>query len=254
MARCFDSATSILTASELSSEKRQQVIYNEIRRNVQQLNTGNPVKQNGQKYNRNTQINTTCDISSGYVEVAASYEVLTDVQDGAALCYPAPVITSTPAPSCSNLCANTFEAGFQDTSGENSEAALVFDASANAALQKLETNANKDSFVATLTPGFYAAASAGASFDLGLGADRYRNATFLGSCDTTTYTNPLFVIQYSTNGTNWFSDGIEPDFFSLNATTLQFCFQRSNVPTRYVRPYFVTNVSFNQIQIILTKN
>ena len=254
MARCFDSAKSILSASELSSEKRQQAIYSEIHRNVQQFNTANPVKENGKTYNRTTQINSTCDISSGYVEVAASYEVLMDVHDGAALCYPALVPTEEPTTLCSNLCANTFESGFQDTGGENSEITLVFDASANAALQNLDTNANKDSFVATLTPGFYAATSAGASFDLGLGPNRYRNATFLGSCDTTTYTNPLFVFQYSTDNTNWFSDGIEPDFFASNATTLQFCFQRSNVPTRFVRPYFVTDVSFNEIQIILSKN
>jgi protease II len=52
--RCFDSVNkSILSASELSSEKRQQTIYTEIQKNVQQFNTANPVKNNGKKYNRN---------------------------------------------------------------------------------------------------------------------------------------------------------------------------------------------------------
>ena len=119
--RCFDSVNnSILSASELSSEKRQQTIYTEIQKNIQRFNTANPVKKNGKKYNRNTIVNSTCDISSGYVEVAKSYALLMDVKDGAATCYP--VVISTPIDSiqytlCSNLCGNTFAQGFQDTSG-----------------------------------------------------------------------------------------------------------------------------------------
>jgi hypothetical protein len=169
---------------------------------------------------------------------------------------------------CRNLCSNTFDQNFHDTGGESGEGQsvvingvaiideklTVFDASANALLQALETNANKDSFTSTLTAGFYAAGSAGQSFDMGVGVDRYRNATFLGSCDTTVYTNPLFVFQYNSNAASWFSDGIEPDFFPINATTLQFCFQRSNVPTRFIRPYFVTDCSLNEFQLVLTKN
>ena len=257
--RCFDSANkSILSASELSSEKRQQTIYTEIQKNVQRFNTANPVKKNGKEYNRNTVVNSTCDISSGYVEVAKSYEVLTDVKDGAATCYP--VVVSTPIDSiqttlCSNLCGNTFAQGFQDTGGDNSEAQRVFDASANAHLANLDTNANKDAFLGTVTAGFHAAGTAASqSFDMLTGPDRYRNATFLGQCDTTTYTNPLFVFQYSTDTTNWFSDGVEASYLQVNPTTLAFCFQRSNVPTRYVRPYFVTDTSLNTFQVILTKN
>ena len=258
--RCFDSVNkSILSASELSSEKRQQTIYTEIQKNVQRFNTANPVKNNGKEYNRNTIVNSTCDISSGYVEVAKSYALLMDVKGGAATCYP--VVVSTPIDSiqtnlCSNLCGNTFDSGFQDTGGDNSEVQRVFDASANAHLVNLDTNANKDAFIASLTAGFYAAGSAGSSVDLLTGVNRYRNATFLGSCDTTTYTNPQFVFQFSTSNTTntWFSDGVEPSYFTASATKLEFCFQRSNVPTRYVRPYFVTDTSLNAFQVILTKN
>ena len=209
--------------------------------------------------NRNTIVNSTCDISSGYVEVAKSYEVLADVKDGATTCYP--VVVSTPIDSiqtnlCSNLCGNTFDSGFQDTGGDNSEVQRVFDASANAHLVNLDTNANKDAFIASLTAGFYATGTAGSSVDLLTGVNRYRNATFLGSCDTTTYTNPQFVFQFSTSNTTntWFSDGVEPSYFTASATKLEFCFQRSNVPTRYVRPYFVTDTSLNAFQVILTKN
>jgi hypothetical protein len=270
--RCFDSYNASLSASDLSREKKQKTIYNEMRRNVQQFNTGNPVKNNGAKYNKNTIVNSTCDISSGYVEFAESYVILDNVSQGAALCIP-PTPIHTPLDKiqstlCSNLCSNTFDDGFQDTGTQGGDGQSVvisgvtvvnsnlsvYDAAANALLQKLETNANKNSFTSTLTAGFKAANTAGQSFDLGTGSDRYRNATFLGSCNTTIYTDPMFVFQYSSNNTTWFSDGVEPDFFQIDLNNSQFCFQRSNVPTRYVRPYFVNNISFNEFQIGLTKN
>jgi hypothetical protein len=267
--RCFDSYNASLSASDLSREKKQKTIFNEMLKNVQQFNTGDPVKNNGAKYNKSTKVNSSCDISGGHVEFAQSYVILDNVDKGAALCLPQPIpvetIQSTP---CSNLCSNTFDDGFQDIGGGSGDGQnvvisgvtivnsnlSVYDASANDLLKKLETNANKNSFTSILTAGFYAAGTAGQSYDLGTDSDRYRNATFLGSCDTTIYTTPLFVFQYSTNNTTWFSDGIEPAFFQINGTTLQFCFQRSNVPTRYVRPYFVNNTSFNNFQIGLTKN
>lgn len=270
--RCFDSYNASLSASDLSREKKQKTIFNELRKNVQQFNTGNPVKKDGAKYNKTTKVNSTCDISGGYVEFAESYVILDNVSKGAALCIPpTPIHTQVDTIQttlCSNLCSNTFGDGFQDTGGKSvdnqyvvisgvtivNSKLSVYDASANALLQKLETNANKNAFTSTLTAGFYAAGSSGQSYDMGIGSDRYRNATFLGSCDTTVYTTPLFVFQYSSNNTTWFSDGIEPDFFKINGTTSQFCFQRSNVPTRYVRPYIVNDISFNNFQIGLTKN
>ena len=91
--RCFDSYNESLSASDLSREKKQKTIYNEIRKNVQQFNTGNPVKKDGSKYNNNTSVNRTCDISSGYVETAKNYELLADVKNGAALVYPVQVST-----------------------------------------------------------------------------------------------------------------------------------------------------------------
>lgn len=273
--RCFDSYNAKLSASDLSREKKQKTIYNEIRQNVQQFNTGNPVKKDGNQYNKNTKVNSTCDISSGYVEFAESYVILENVNQGAVLCIPPIPPIHTPIDTiqttlCSNLCSNTFDTGFQDTgeSGEGQSVVIsgvtvvdsklsVFDASANAYLQALNTNANKNSFTDTLVSGFYAAGSAGQSYDIGTGPDRYRNATFLGSCDTTVYINPLFVFQYNQDATNtnwWFSDGTEPDFFQIDVSNNQFCFQRSNVPTRYVRPYFVNDTSFNEFQIVLSKN
>jgi hypothetical protein len=101
--RCFKSYNNILTASERSSEKRQQAIYTEIQKNVKQLNTANPVKKNGYKYNNNTKVNQTCDLSNGYVDFAVSYDILHDVTQGAALVYPVQVSTPKYESWCGNL-------------------------------------------------------------------------------------------------------------------------------------------------------
>jgi hypothetical protein len=115
--RCFDSTnTKILTASESSSEKKQQTIFKEIQSNLKRLNTVTPIKNNGIIYN-NITINSTCDISSGTVQFSESYALLADVRAGAGLCFPVQI--STPFNTvqntlCLNLCNNTFNTGFQD--------------------------------------------------------------------------------------------------------------------------------------------
>ncbi len=101
--RCFDSYNAKLSASDLSREKKQKTIYNEIQKNVQQFNTGNPVKNNGNQYNKNTRVNSSCDISSGYVEFANSYSLLNSVKQGAALVYPVQVSTPKYESWCGNL-------------------------------------------------------------------------------------------------------------------------------------------------------
>ena len=42
--RCFDSFNTVLDARERSQQKRDTAIYNEIRKNVVTLRTGNPIK------------------------------------------------------------------------------------------------------------------------------------------------------------------------------------------------------------------
>jgi hypothetical protein len=271
--RCFDSLKPNLTAGELSDGKRKKTIFNEIRRNVQYFNTANPVKSNGKEYNSNTQVNTTCDISFGALEFAESYAVMDDVREGAALCIPVQIstpINTVNYDTCSNICSNTFANGFQDIGGNGSgtiqvvsisgvdtttqHELRVYDMSANMALQHLDTNANLDAYTEVITPLIYPAGGATTSFTLGTGPNRYRNATVLGSCDSTTNINPMFVFQFSADGTNWFGDGTEPAFFTISINNWQFCLQRSNVPTQYVRLFCVNSTTFNYLQIVLTKH
>ena len=101
--RCFDSFNTVLDARERSQHKRDTAIYNEIRKNVIISGTGNPIKNNGYRYNRNSIINPTCDISSGYVNVASSYEIKTNIKQGAELLYPQDVSTPKYEGWCGNL-------------------------------------------------------------------------------------------------------------------------------------------------------
>ena len=101
--RCFDSYNAKLSASERSVKKRTVAIYNEILKNVEQYDTANPVKQNGYTYNRNSIVNQTCDISSGYVDVAVNYAIRADIKQGASTVYPVQVSTPKYESWCGNL-------------------------------------------------------------------------------------------------------------------------------------------------------
>lgn len=106
--RCFKSFNTMLSSSESSREKRQKTIYNELQKNIQELNTANPTKKNGLTYNKNTKINPTCDISNGYVETAASYDILNNVNHGADLVYPNIVSTPKYESWCGNLYSTNY--------------------------------------------------------------------------------------------------------------------------------------------------
>ena len=271
--RCFDSFNTNLTASEWSSAKKKKTIYNEIQKNVYNFATANPVKQNGKEYNKTTKVNSTCDISSGYIEYAESYLVLNEVSEGAALCNPEPVHTTREVimETCSTACSNTFDSGFQDTGGDggvgqkvvisgvevdNSKLA-VYDEAAEISLRNLDTNANKNNeFFDFPGPFTIPAGNIECITQMGTGAFRYRNATFMGEFDVAVNTNPTVVFQFSQDGIHWFSDGNSAALFDPmpSSTTRQFCLQRSNVPTLWIGLYYVTPATANRIQLVLTKS
>ena len=129
----------------------------------------------------------------------------------------------------------------------------VYDADAHAHLTTINTGINKaSSFTDVGAVGLKLAGSVSASYDLGTIQNRYINATFLGACNTTTYDAPSFIFQYSFNTTDWFSDGIEPSFY-IDGTTSSFVFQRTAVPTRYVRLLFVSDTFLSSLQVVLSK-
>ncbi len=80
--RAFDNLSVLnLSSSDLSIRRRDKTIFNEIRQNVDNLNTHRPVKENGYKYN-NVNYNITCDISGGSLIYADNYEIKNSISNG----------------------------------------------------------------------------------------------------------------------------------------------------------------------------
>jgi hypothetical protein len=80
--RAFDNPSILkLSSSDLSIRRRDKTIFNEIRQNVDNLITNNPVKENGYTYS-NVKINVTCDISGGSVEYVDTYEKKSSISNG----------------------------------------------------------------------------------------------------------------------------------------------------------------------------
>jgi hypothetical protein len=105
--RCFDSFNKNISASERSSEKRNTTIYNELYKNIDQLDTANPTKSNGYKYNKNSSI-TQCNIHSGKVDTSISYDIKTSIEQGAELIYPQIIST----PKYENWCGNLYSVDY----------------------------------------------------------------------------------------------------------------------------------------------
>ena len=105
--RAFGTVNEILSAGENSSNKRKSTIFNEIYRDVQNLSTANPVKDNGYTYNDNTIVKYNCDISYGIVSLSQSfsqnYELLTDVKTGSEICNPMTSGNNNYVNGCVNL-------------------------------------------------------------------------------------------------------------------------------------------------------
>jgi hypothetical protein len=70
-----------LSSGDLSTRRRDKTIFNEIRKNVDNLNTNNPLKSNGYKYST-VKTNTTCDISGGNIEYVDNYELKNSISNG----------------------------------------------------------------------------------------------------------------------------------------------------------------------------
>jgi hypothetical protein len=105
----------------------------------------------------------------------------------------------------------------------------------------IEINANKTSYVENFIPQIYPAGN-GYTIDMGTNENRMRNITVLLKVDTTTYSNPSVLIGYSEDEINFFFDGNFASFYDLGSNIKSCVFQRTQVPTRYARIYFNTDV------------
>lgn len=120
-------------------------------------------------------------------------------------------------------------------------------------LASIDIGLNKTSTFSNISSvGLKSAGAFSDTFDLGVGADRYDSATFLGVCNTTSYATPNFIFQYSFNNTDFFADGVSPSFY-VNGSASSFVFQRASVPSRYVRLLFTADTFLTTLQLILSK-
>jgi hypothetical protein len=78
----IDSSKKKLSASELISEKRNKSIFNELHINKTQFNSSNPIKLDGNTYNKNTIMDLTCDISGGNVQYVDNYSLKQSIKYG----------------------------------------------------------------------------------------------------------------------------------------------------------------------------
>jgi hypothetical protein len=105
--QCFDSFKPILSARELSDNKRNATIYGNVVSNVTLTGNANPIKTNHYQYNNRISLKPGSCLNS-----AASYEVLRDYEAGKRL------LTEPPqgrvnTPKYENWCGNLYYVNYQ---------------------------------------------------------------------------------------------------------------------------------------------
>lgn len=78
----------------------------------------------------------------------------------------------------------------------------------------------------------------------------YNSVAVLGTISGITNINtPQLCFQYSNDNTLWFGDGLYPTLLLVSGTTYSFAFQRTGMPTRYVRLYAMAALTVESLKI-----
>ena len=120
------------------------------------------------------------------------------------------------------------------------------------AATNIEINANKTSYVENLT-GTQAAGSY-LIVDMLTNENRYRNATVMLNVTTLTYPNPSVMFGYSEDNVNYYFDGNLASFYDLGSNNKSCVLQRTQVPSRYLKIYFITDTDVVDGHISLQKS
>lgn len=78
------------------------------------------------------------------------------------------------------------------------------------------------------------------AINLGNGENRYNSIQVIGETNNADY---KFVLEYSINGTSWFSDGIVNSIY--NGSPITFSLSRTHLSVQYVRVKHINSVSMN---------
>ena len=82
--RCFTTFTPNQFASDYLNMTRQKALFNEVNNNIIKLNTANPTKKNGFRYNSNFSVNSADEAEniSGCLVSAKNHQLLMDISKG----------------------------------------------------------------------------------------------------------------------------------------------------------------------------
>ena len=121
------------------------------------------------------------------------------------------------------------------------------------AATNIEINANKTSYVENIAGNLFAA---GNSFivDMLTNENRYRNATVMLNVTTLTYNNPSLMFGFSEDDITYYFDGNLASFYDMGSNNKSCVLQRTQVPSRYLKVYFITDTDVVDGIITLQKS
>lgn len=121
--RCFDTFNKNKSSSDYANIRRQKTLYIEINKNINCLNTGNPVKRDSFNYNNNFGIISSSDESkyNSCLATAKSYDLLLDITKGKNLVNSHCGNTDSVAipPKYDSWSGNLFSVNYKDNSVDN---------------------------------------------------------------------------------------------------------------------------------------
>jgi len=120
------------------------------------------------------------------------------------------------------------------------------------AATNIEINANKTSYVENLNA--FQAAGSSIIVDMLTNENRYRNATVMLNVTSVTYPNPSVMFGYSEDDVNYYFDGNLASFYDLGGNNKSCVLQRTQVPSRYLKVYFITDTDVVDGHISLQKS
>jgi len=117
-------------------------------------------------------------------------------------------------------------------------------------IDDIDTSLSKARTTATLyTTASVTAGDVTGSIAMGDSKDRYTQIQLVGDSATAGY---KFILQYSTDGSNWFSDGVESSHYN-NGSRYQFSVSRINISVPFIRVKAIVTGATVNMSYSLTK-
>ena len=117
-------------------------------------------------------------------------------------------------------------------------------------IDDIDTGINKDRTTDSIyTNAAVTASNVSSSISMGDSKDRYTQIQLVGDSATAGY---KFILEYSTDGSNWFSDGVESNHYN-NGTRYEFSVSRINISVPFLRVKSIVTGATVNMSYSLTK-